>query len=70
VHRQKEVAEKSALNTIASCIHAWAECNGEIAERSFGVALMTNADGAPMLIAELLACLFRAYGQDLFLPVD
>ncbi len=73
MHRRKAVAEKSALNTIASCIHAWAECAHDCAprlpdRRSFGVALMTNAYGAQMLIAVLLARLARAYGQDLFLP--
>jgi hypothetical protein len=49
--------------------------NGEVAERRFGVALMTNAettnaDRAQMPIAELLARLVRACGQDLFPPAD
>jgi CubicO group peptidase (beta-lactamase class C family) len=40
------------------------------ADASFGVVLMTNGDGARMLIAEFLARLFEAYDQDTFRPAD
>jgi len=75
VHRRKAVAEKSALNTIASCIHAWAECAHDCAprlpdRRSFGVALMTNGEGGRPLIPEFVDATFAAYGQEPFRPAD